>query len=81
MHIFKVTKSAGGGGASLELYDGNNLTLLESESFSDLYTLNFRLQTLATKYRTAGGLVIVHDKDKNDVELSKAKDENSLFVS
>lgn len=80
MHIFKVTKSAGGGEASLELYDGN-LVLLESESFSDLYTLNFHLQTLATKYRTGGGLVIVHDKAKNNVELSMAKDENALFVS
>ncbi|AIF83466.1 hypothetical protein NTE_01399 [Candidatus Nitrososphaera evergladensis SR1] len=80
-HIFKVTKSVGEATANLELYDGNSLALLESESFSDLYTLNFHLQTLATKYKTAGGLLIVHDKAKNSVELSLAKDENSLFVS
>lgn len=88
MHIFKVTKSSElGGGAILELYDGNNnnsdLALLESESFSDLYTLNFHLQTLATKYKTTlePVLFIVHDKAKNSVDLSMAKDENSLFVS
>lgn len=86
VYIFKVTKPAekDGGPATLELYDGNNLTLLESESFSDLYTLNFHLQTLATKYKIAekaAALFIVHDKAKNGVELSLAKDENSLFVS
>ncbi|MEO9363379.1 MAG: hypothetical protein ABI348_05705 [Nitrososphaera sp.] len=77
-HIFKVVKSSVG--AHLELYD-ESLALLESESFSDLYTLNFHLQTLATKYRTAGALLVVHDKDRNSVELSTARDENSLFVS
>jgi hypothetical protein len=80
VHIFKVTKSPGGE-ASLELYDGTSLALLESEFFSDLNALNFHLQTLATKYRTGGGLVIVHDKPNNIVEMFLAKDENSLFVS
>lgn len=77
-HIFKVEKSESG--TRLELYD-DSLVLIESESFSDLYTLNFHLQTLATKYKTAGALLIVHDKPRNSVELSMAKDENSLFVS
>jgi hypothetical protein len=80
VYIFKVIKSLGEQ-IRLELYDGQSLVLLESEFFSDLNTLNFHLQTLATKFQTRGGLVIVHDKDKNSVEMSSAKDENSLFVS
>jgi hypothetical protein len=53
---------------------------LESESFADLYTLNFHLQTLATKHRIAEGLLIVHDMDANKVDLSIAKGENEFFI-
>jgi hypothetical protein len=81
VHIFKIEKS--NGAARLELYDDKDcsLVLIESESFPDLYTLNFHLQTLATKYHTLGGILVVHDKTVNTVELLLANDENSLFVS
>lgn len=52
----------------------------EQASFSDLYTLNFYLQTIAAKYKTSGGLLIVHNKTTNDVQLFLAKETNTLFV-
>lgn len=64
----------------LSLYSGN-LELIESESFGDLYTLNFHLQALAKKHGIEKGLLVVHDRDKNAVSLSIAQDENSFFVS
>jgi hypothetical protein len=57
------------------------LKQLEAESFADLYTLNFHLQTLAAKYRIAEGLMVVHDRDANTVNLSLVKGENGFFVS
>lgn len=64
----------------LSLYR-DSLTLLESESFDDLYTLNFHLQTLAKKHKIEKALLVVHDRDRNAVNLSIAQDENSYFVS
>ena len=46
VNVALVVKSKNG--MKLELYD-EDLSLLESETFSDLYTLNFHLQTLAKK--------------------------------
>jgi hypothetical protein len=77
VHCAKITKSPAG--CKLELYDAS-LKILESESFADLYTLNFHLQTLATKHRIAEGLLIVHDRDANNVDLSIAKGENEFFI-
>ncbi|HEY8139913.1 MAG TPA: hypothetical protein VIE86_02395 [Nitrososphaera sp.] len=53
---------------------------MESESFSDLFTLNFHLQALVKKYNIKKGLLVVHDKDKNKVGMSIAEDEN-YFIS
>lgn len=64
----------------LSIYS-DSLTLLESESFDDLYTLNFHLQTLAKKHKIEKALLVVHDRDRNAVNLSIASDENSYFVS
>jgi hypothetical protein len=78
VNIALIIKSPAG--MQLSLYD-DSLALIESESFADLYTLNFHLQTLARKYRIEKGLLIVHDKGRNAVDLSIARDENSFFVS
>jgi len=67
-------------GTELTLYD-DSLLLLESESFEDLNSLNFHLQTLAKKHNIKKTLMIIHDADKNHVDLELAGDENSLFVS
>jgi hypothetical protein len=37
--------------------------------------------TDARKYRIEKGLLVVHDKGRNAVDLSIARDENSFFVS
>jgi hypothetical protein len=67
-------------GLKLSLYS-DSLALIESESFDDLYTLNFHLQTLAKQHGIEKGLLVVHDKDRNAVDLSIAHGENSFFVS
>jgi hypothetical protein len=64
----------------LSLYS-ESLAIVESESFDDLYTLNFYLQTLAKKGEIEKGLLVVHDKDRNTVKMSIARDENSFFIS
>ncbi|MGH9989841.1 MAG: hypothetical protein ACREAS_05320 [Nitrososphaera sp.] len=58
-----------------------NLALVESDSFNDFQTLNFHLQALARKHGIEKSLLVIHDKDKNAVDLSLAHDENSFFVS
>jgi len=63
----------------LSIYN-ESLALIESNWFSDSNTLNFYLQTLARKRRIENGLLVVHDKDKNEVDLSLAQDENSFFI-
>ena len=78
MNVALIEKSSEG--LKLTVYS-QSLTLIESESFSDLYTLNFHLQTLAKKHRIEKSLLVVHDKDRNAVDLSLAQDENSFFVS
>ena len=78
MNVVLIEKSSKG--LKLSLYS-DSLSLVESESFDDLYTLNFHLQTLARKHRIEKGLLVVHDRDRNAVNLSIAQDENSYFVS
>jgi hypothetical protein len=78
VNVALIEKSSGG--VKLSLYS-DSLTLIESESFGDLYTLNFHLQALVKKHRIRRGLLVVHDRDRNTVNLSGAQDENSFFVS
>ena len=77
MNVALIEKSSGG--LKLSIYS-ESPTLIESDSFSDPYTLNFHLQTLAKKHRIEKSLLVVHDKDRNAVDLSLAQDENSFFV-
>lgn len=64
----------------LSIYD-ENLVLVESDSFKDSYTLNFKLQALAKKHRIEKSILVIHDKDRNAVNLLLAHDENLFFVS
>jgi hypothetical protein len=57
-----------------------SLALVESDSFNDSYTLNFHMQALARRHGIQKSLLVIHDKDKNAVNLSLAQDENSFFV-
>ena len=64
----------------LSIYN-ESLALIESNWFNDSNTLNFHLQTLARKHRIENGLLVVHDKDRNEVDLSLAQEENSFFIN
>ena len=58
-----------------------SLALVDSDSFNDSYTLNFHLQALARRHGIEKSLLVIHDKDRNAVDLSLAHDENLFFVS
>ena len=78
MYITLVEKSAGG--LKLSVYS-ESLALVESDSFNDSYTLNFHLQAQAKRHGIEKSLLVIHDKDRNAVDLSLAHDENLFFVS
>ena len=78
MYVTLVEKSAGG--LRLSVYS-ESLALVDSDSFNDSYTLNFHLQALARRHGIEKSLLVIHDKDRNAVDLSLAQDENLFFVS
>lgn len=78
MYVTLIEKSSEG--LKLSVYS-ESLALVELDSFNDTYTLNFHLQALAKKHRIEKSLVVIHDKDRNVVELSLAEEENLFFVS
>lgn len=78
MHIIKILKLEEE--TKLSIYD-DDLNLLETESFIDLSTLNFFLQTLSKKYEIKKGLLIIYNRNKNTVDLIVARDENSFYIS
>jgi hypothetical protein len=78
VYVTLIEKSSRG--LKLSVYS-ESLALVDSDSFNDSYTLNFHLQALAKKYGIEKSLLVIHDKDKNAVDLSLAHDENLFFVS
>jgi hypothetical protein len=78
VYVTLVEKSAGG--LKLSVYS-ENLALVESDSFNDSHTLNFHLQALARRHGIEKSLLVMHDKDRNAVDLSLMHDENLFFVS
>ena len=79
MYVTLIEKSSSEG-LKLSVYS-ESLALVESDSFNDSYTLNFHLQALAKKHGIEKSLLVIHDKDRNAVDLSLAHDENLFFVS
>ena len=77
MYVTLIEKSSEG--LKLRVYS-DSLALVESDSFNDSYTLNFHLQALAKKHGIEKSLLVIHDKDRNAVDLSLAHDENLFFV-
>jgi hypothetical protein len=77
VYVTLVEKSSEG--LKLSVYS-ESLALVESDSFNDSYTLNFHMQALARRHGIQKSLLVIHDKDKNAVNLSLAQDENSFFV-
>jgi hypothetical protein len=78
MYITLVEKSSEG--LRLSIYD-ENLVLVELDSFKDSHTLNFKLQALAKKHKIEKSILVIHDKERNAVNLLLAHDENLFFVS
>jgi hypothetical protein len=78
VYVTLVEKSAGG--LKLSVYS-ESLALIESDFFNDFHTLNFHLQALARRHAIKKSLLVIHDKDRNAVDLSLAHDENLFFVS
>jgi hypothetical protein len=78
VYVTLIEKSAGG--LKLSVYS-ESLALVDSDSFNDSYTLNFHLQALARRHGIEKSLLVIHDKDRNEVDLSLAQDENLFFVS
>ena len=58
-----------------------DLKVLEEESFEDVYSLNFFLQTLPRKYDVEKTLLIVHDQSLNMVDMQIASGENSYYIT
>jgi hypothetical protein len=77
MYITLVEKSSED--LRLSIYD-EGLTMVETNSFADSYTLNFHLQALVKKHDIDKSLMVIHDKEKNTVNLLLAHEENSFFV-
>jgi hypothetical protein len=78
MHIAKIQKLENK--ANLVFYD-IDLNILEEESFNDISSLNFFLQTLPRKYDVERTLFVVHDERQNKLNLQTAISENSYYVS
>ena len=78
MNIIKIEKS--NDLIKLDLY-GSNLTLIESNSFVDIYTTNFYMQTLAKKHNIKKVLFIIHNKNNNSVDVSIAEEESAFFIT
>jgi hypothetical protein len=77
VYVTLVEKSSEG--LKLSVYS-ESLALVESDSFNDSYTLNFHMQALSRRHGIQKSLLVIHDKDRNAVDLSLAQDENSFFV-
>jgi hypothetical protein len=78
VYVTLIEKSSRG--LKLSVYS-ESLALVDSDSFNDSYTLNFHLQALVRKHSIEKSLLVIHDKDRNAVDLSLAHDENLFFVS
>lgn len=78
MHIAKIIKKENQ--VALVFCD-KDLNVLEDESFEDVYSLNFFLQTLPRKYDVEKTLLIVHDQRLNKVDMQIASGENSYYIT
>jgi hypothetical protein len=78
VYITLIEKSSDG--FKLSVYD-EDLLPVETDSFQDPYTLNFHLQALAKKHRIDKSILVIHDKEKNTVNILLAHEENLFFES
>jgi hypothetical protein len=60
------------------LFNKDLAELSAKETFDDLYTLNFYLQSMQKKLNFHENLIIIHDKFNNTVEL--VKNNGEIFI-
>ena len=77
MQIIKLLKTEGNK-YEVILLNKDLIELYDKETFEDLYTLNFYLQSMQKKSNFYESLVIIHDKFNNKVELIKNNGE--IFI-
>jgi hypothetical protein len=78
MHIAKIEKQTNQ--IVLTFYD-KDLNILEDESFPDVSSLNFFLQTLPRKYNVQRTLLVVLDVRTSKMDMQIAISENSYFIT
>ena len=64
---------------TLVFYD-ENLNILEEQSFVDVSSLNFFLQTLPRKHTAERTLLVIYDKKLDNLDMQIAKGENSYYI-
>ncbi len=77
MYITLIEKSSQG--FKLRVFN-ESLVMVEADSYKDSYTLNFQMQALVKRHSIKKSILVIHDKEKNTVNLLLANDENSFFV-
>ena len=77
MPIIKLLKTEGNK-YEVILLNKDLIELCDKETFQDLYTLNFYLQSMQKKLNFYESLIIIHDKFNNNVELIKNNGE--IFI-
>ena len=60
------------------LFNKDLAELSAKETFDDLYTVNFYLQSMQKKLKFHENLIIIHDKFNNTVEL--VKNNGEIFI-
>lgn len=77
MHVAKIVKQRNQ--VALVFYD-QCLNILEEQSFADISSLNFFLQTLPRKHNVKRTLLVIHDKKLDSLDMQIAVTENSYFI-
>lgn len=76
MYVIKITKSPDE--LHIDFYSPS-LSLLGSESFSDMQSLNFYLQALGKQHEIGRALAVIHDRQMNSVALHVLPNSDSLY--
>lgn len=77
MHVAKIVKQRDQ--VALVFYD-QCLNILEEQSFADISSLNFFLQTLPRKHNVERTLLVIYDKKLDSLDMQIAVTENSYFI-
>lgn len=77
MHVIKITKSSKT--ISMDVYR-SDLSPVSSRTFGDIQSLNFYLQAIGEKNKIGESVAIIHDEEKNSVDLRYLSNSHSLYI-